>query len=75
MEIEENGRRTVEFDYEDQNRVSRLTLPDGRSFRIRYYYDPVDKDRIRRAFVTSPDGSVASSNSRRISRKDRVAIR
>jgi YD repeat-containing protein len=59
MEIEENGRRKVEFDYEDKNRVSRLALPDGRSFRIRYDYDPVDKDRIIRAFVTSPDGSVA----------------
>jgi YD repeat-containing protein len=59
MEIEENGRRKVEFDYEEKNRLSRLTLPDGRSFRIRYDYDPVDKDRIIRAFVTSPDGSVA----------------
>ena len=59
MEIEENGKRSAEFDYEDQNRLSRITLPDGRSFRIRYDYDPVDKDRITRAFVTSPDGSVA----------------
>ena len=59
MEIEENGKRTAEFDYEDKNRLSRITLPDGRSFRIRYDYDPVDKDRITRAFVTSPDSSVA----------------
>ncbi len=59
MEIEENGRRTVEFDYEDKNRISRLTLADGRSYRIRYDYDPVDIDRIVRAFVTSPDDSVA----------------
>jgi len=59
MEIEENGKRTVEFDYEDRNRLSRVTLPDGRSFRIRYDYDPADPDRIIRAFVTSPDGSVA----------------
>ena len=59
MEIEENGRRSAEFDYEDQNRLSRITLPDGRSFRIRYDYDAVDKDRITRAFVTSPDSSVA----------------
>ena len=59
MEIGENDRRKVEFDYEGKNRLSRLTLPDGRSFRIRYDYDPVDKDRIIRSFVTSPDGSVA----------------
>ena len=59
MATEENGRQSAEFDYEDKNRLSRITLPDGRSFRIRYDYDPVDKDRIIRAFVTSPDGSVA----------------
>ena len=58
MAIEENGRPAAEFDYEDQNRLSRLTLADGRSLRIRYDYDSVDKDRITRAFVTSPDGSV-----------------
>jgi len=59
MEIEENGRRAVEFDYEDKNRISGLTLSDGRSYRIRYDYDPRDDEQIMRAFVTSPDGSVA----------------
>jgi len=39
--------------------VSRISLPDGRSLRIRYDYDAVDKGRITRAFVTSPDGSQA----------------
>jgi YD repeat-containing protein len=58
MEIEENSRRTLEFDYEERNRISRLTLADGRSYRIRYDYDPVEKDRIKRAFVTSPGGTV-----------------
>jgi hypothetical protein len=58
LAIEENGRPSSEFDYENI-RLSRLTLPDGRSFRIRYDYAPADKDRITRAFVTSPDGSVA----------------
>ena len=59
MDIEANGRRTAEFDYENNNRISRLTLPDGRTYRIRYVYDPADKDRNTRSFVTSPDGSVA----------------
>ena len=58
MGIEENGR-TVEFDYEDQNRISRISLPDGRSYRIRYELDEPDKKRIVRALVTSPDGSIA----------------
>jgi YD repeat-containing protein len=57
--IEENGR-TVEFDYEDQNRISRIALPDARVYRIRYDFEGAEKKRIVRAFVTSPDGAIAT---------------
>lgn len=59
MEIEDNGRPTVEFDYDTRGRINRLTLADGRSYRIRYDNDLVNRDRIVRTLVTSPDGSVA----------------
>ena len=55
--VEEHGRRTAEFDYED-GRVSRVTLPDRGTYRFRYEYDPTEKDRILRSVVTVPDGSL-----------------
>ena len=57
--IEENGRRLIEFNYDDQGRIGRISQLDGRTYRIRYDFDGPDKRRIVRAFVTSPDGSTA----------------
>jgi predicted Zn-dependent protease len=56
--VEENGRRTAEFAYED-GRVSRLTLPDRGSYRLRYEYDPAETERVLRSVVTAPDGSLS----------------
>jgi YD repeat-containing protein len=57
MTIEANGRRIAEFDYY-YNRVSRVTLPGRGTYRFRYEYDPVEKARVVRSFVTAPDGSL-----------------
>ncbi len=52
----ENDRRLAEFDYEYGN-ISRVTLPNRGVYRFQYEYDPSDKERVRRAIVTLPDGS------------------
>jgi len=54
--IEEDGRRIIEFDYDEKGRVKRLTLPDRRSYRFRYEYQG---DEVIRSFVTKPDGTVS----------------
>ena len=55
--IEENGRRLVEFQYK-AGRIGQISLADHRSYRFRYEFDPRDKGRLVRSFVTGPDGSV-----------------
>jgi YD repeat-containing protein len=58
MSLEENGRGPVEFKYDEEGRIDRLSLPDRRSYRFRYELDSTDKDQVKRSFVTGPDGSV-----------------
>jgi uncharacterized protein RhaS with RHS repeats len=57
MNIEENGRRVVEFDYDRRGRISELKLFDGRPYRFEYQYDPADTNRVVRSVATAPDGS------------------
>lgn len=59
MKVEENGQRVAEFDYDRQGRISDLKLPDGRLCKFRYEYDRADTNRIVRAILTAPDGSIA----------------
>ena len=54
--VEENGRRLVEFNYDDRGRIGRISLPDRGSYSFRYEYD---NDRVVRSFVTGPDGKVS----------------
>ena len=56
MLIEENGRRLVDFEYDKKGRMARISLADGRSYRLRYEYD--SRDKVLRSFITGPDGSV-----------------
>lgn len=57
--VEENGRRVVEFDYDRRGRISDLKLPDGRLYRFEYEYDQANTSRVVRSAVTAPDGSVS----------------
>jgi YD repeat-containing protein len=57
MNIEENDRRVVEFDYDRRGRISELRLPDGRLYRFDYQFDPANTNRIVRSIITAPDGS------------------
>ena len=60
MLIEDNGRRLVNFDYDEEGRVGRISLADRRSYRLQYECDPQPQNRVGvcRSFVTGPDGSV-----------------
>jgi uncharacterized protein RhaS with RHS repeats len=53
--LEENGRRLVEFKYNDRGRIGQLSLADHRSYGFHYEYD---NDRVVRSFVTGPDGTI-----------------
>jgi predicted Zn-dependent protease len=57
MNIEENGRRIIEFDYDRTGRIGELRLPDQGSYRFEYRYDAADTKRVVSSTVTSPDGS------------------
>jgi YD repeat-containing protein len=63
MLIEENGRRLVDFHYDEKGRMGRISLADRQSYRFRYEYDPRDRDQVLRSFVTGPDGSVSKFDS------------
>jgi YD repeat-containing protein len=56
--IEENGRRLVDFHYDEKGRMGHILLADGRSYRFRYEYDRLNKEQVVRSFVTEPNGSV-----------------
>ena len=56
--IEENDRRIAEFSYDNNGRVSRVTLSDRGTYRFQYEYDPAETDRVLRAIVIAPDGSL-----------------
>jgi predicted Zn-dependent protease len=59
MNIEENGQRVAEFDYDRRGRTSELKLSDGRLFRFDYHYAAGDTKQVVRSIVTSPDGSIS----------------
>jgi YD repeat-containing protein len=54
--IHENGRRLVEFQY-PAGLVERISLADGRIYKIRYEEDSQDKSIILRTHLTAPDGT------------------
>jgi YD repeat-containing protein len=57
--VEENDQWLVEFDYDQQGRISDLKLPDGRLFNFQYEYDRADTKRVVRSVLTAPDGSIS----------------
>ena len=59
MNIEENGRRVIEFDYDRRGRIGELRLPDRGLYRFEYKYDGADTKRVVTSTVTLPDGSNA----------------
>ena len=58
MNIEENGQRLFDFEYDEKARMGRISLADKRSYRFRYEYDTQNRDDVVRSFITAPDGSV-----------------
>ena len=57
INVEENDRRVLEFDYDRRGRISELRLPDGRLYRFNYQFDPANTKRIVRSIITAPDGA------------------
>ena len=55
--VYENGQRLLELRY-PRGRAEQISLPDGRTYKIRYDRDPEDKSKLVRTYLTLPDGSV-----------------
>ena len=57
--VEENGQSLIEFDYDQQGRVSDLKLPNRQRYRLEYEYDRADSGRVVRSILKGPDGATA----------------
>jgi YD repeat-containing protein len=57
VEVEENGKKLVDFGYRN-GRIAEVSFRNG-TYRFRYEFDQSRDPRLIRAFVQSPDGKVA----------------
>ena len=61
--IDDGNHRLVNLRY-FEGRLAELSLPDGRSYRLRFEYDPRDHRQVLRSFTIGPDGMVIRTDAR-----------